>query len=121
MFIIGQMLCKETQHIVNVSHGGNVMLNCTCFDDYNSQWLGPNKISGFNTGSFMPYIQGKTLNKILNQSKYRLLSEHHTHKCSLQITNFLSDDDGVYKCLYMNSSIIYVNVFIVSATREYNK
>ncbi|CAC5383258.1 unnamed protein product [Mytilus coruscus] len=112
------MRCNETQHIVYVNHGDGVMLSCTCFDDYSSQWLGPNKISGPNTGYFMPSILGKKLNQKLNQSKYRLFSEYDTHKCCLQITNFLSDDDGAYKCLYVNSSIIYINVFIVSATRH---
>lgn len=121
MFNIGQMLCKETQNVVYVNHGENMMLICTCFDDRYSQWLVPNKISGPYTGYFMPYILGMTLNKKLKQSKHRLFSEHDNHKCSLQIRNFLSDDAGVYKCIYMNSSILYKHVFIVSATREYNK
>lgn len=63
MFIIDQILCKETQHIVYINKGENVRLNCTCFDNYyDSQWLGPNKISGPNKGYFMPYTQGNTLN-----------------------------------------------------------
>lgn len=116
------MRCNDTQHILYVNHGDCMMLSCTCFDDYNSQLLCPNKISGPNTGHFMPYIHvlGKTLNQKLNQSKYRLFIEHDNHKCGLQIINFLQDDDGVYKCLYMNSSILYIHVFIVRATREYN-
>lgn len=118
--MIDIMPVKETMRSVVVNRGEKMILNCTCFTECNGQWSGPNTIYLPNSGDFIPYTQGMDLNPRLKKSKYRIFGGYDTQTCNLQIINFLSGDDGVYKCEYVNSSTVYIAVYNVSAASEYN-
>ncbi|CAC5383255.1 DCC [Mytilus coruscus] len=108
---------KETIQSVLVNRGENLILNCTCFNECNGQWSGPNTLLVPNAGTFIPYTQGMDLNQRLHKSKYSIFGGYDTHKCNLQVTNFLSDDDGTYTCEYVHSSTVYTDVYNIFATR----
>lgn len=117
---IDNMQSKETRQSVLVNRRENLILNCTCFNECNGQWSGPNTISVPNAGDCIPYTQGMNLNPRLNKSKYRINGGYNIHKCNLLITSFITFDDGVYKCEYVHASTLYIDVYNVSSTSKYN-
>lgn len=116
---LDNMLAKETVQSVVVNRGDNLILNCTCFNECNGQWSGPNTILVPNAGAFIPYTQGLNLNPRLNQSKYRVFGGYDTKKCNLHITKFVSDDDGAYQCQYVQFSTVYTDVYHIFTTSTY--
>lgn len=103
-----------------VKIGENLILNCTCFGKSNGQWIGPNRIFVNTTGDhFMPYSQGKKLNPILNKSKFRVVGDYHNKICNLKILNFLSYDEGTYKCNYIDSGAVYIHTYNVLTARKF--
>lgn len=96
------------------------MLNCTCFSKTNGQWIGPYKKSIHSNDSYVIlYALGMELNSKLNTSKYRVLDGYDQQKCDLQISNFLSDDDGRYGCYYTDSETSVVYVYNIVAASKY--
>ncbi|XP_076089058.1 uncharacterized protein LOC143059445 [Mytilus galloprovincialis] len=117
--VISQMKCETTVQVMNVNHGENLILNCTCFNKTNGQWIGPNKSP--TADKFIPYTQGTELNPNLNKSKYRVDGGYDINECNLQIMNFLSDDEGLYKCHYIDSLTVHVHSYnIVTINLDYH-
>lgn len=71
-FKIDNMPLKETTQSVLINRGENLILNCTCYNECNGQWSGPNTIALLNAGDFIPYTQGLDLNRRLHKSKYSI-------------------------------------------------
>lgn len=111
------MTCNVSVHSVYVNIQQSVILNCSCFNKTNGQWIGPNKKYVDHNDS-IPYTQGLILNAKLDRSKYQVVGGYEITKCNLQITNVLSDDSGIYKCRYIESSTFYVDVYNVVAARK---
>lgn len=113
------MRCEKNLHTLSVQSGDSLILNCTCFNKTNGQWIGPNKLPSTNiTAGFIPYTQGIVLNSKLNQSKYKVCGGYDIKECNLKITHFLSDDDGTYMCQYINSSTVYTHIYNIVATSK---
>lgn len=120
-FYTEQMKCKTTEQFIGINHGENLMLNCTCFNKTNGQWIGPNKSPTLYTTAdkLIPYTQGLELNPDLNRSKFRVLGGYDIKECKLQIMNFVSDDEGIYKCQYTDSSTVYIHRYNVVAISKF--
>lgn len=105
------MPCKMTVRSLYVNIGENLILNCTCASTNNGQWIGPDRSFINTTGDhFMPYTQGREMNPKLDKSKFRVVGNINNTKCNLEILNFLSDDEGTYKCQYVDSDADAVNI-----------
>ncbi|CAG2195696.1 FN1 [Mytilus edulis] len=91
------MKCETTEQFIDVNHGENLILNCTCFNKTNGQWVGPNKSPTLytNADKLIPYTQGTELNPNLNRSKFRVLGGYDINQCQLQIMHFVSDDEDL--------------------------
>ncbi|XP_076088493.1 uncharacterized protein LOC143058903 isoform X2 [Mytilus galloprovincialis] len=108
--------CIKTLHPVIVQSSDSLILNCTCFDKTNSQWIGPNKHLPTFLSPYIPYSHGTELNPRLNKSKYMVLGGYDVHKCNLKITNVLPDDGGSYMCQYIISDTINIDEYNVVVT-----
>ncbi|CAC5393254.1 unnamed protein product [Mytilus coruscus] len=84
-----------------------VVLNCTCTNQTNGLWDGPNKsasrINGLDEEYLMPYAQGTLLNSKLNLSKYYIVGSYKNKTCNLMIKKFSSNDEGKYHCNYVEN------------------
>lgn len=118
------MPCKKIEKSLHVRAGDNITLNCSCFNNKNGQWSGPNKQSLLDptAGGLIPYTLGTELNTKLNKSKYRIYGGYDVKQCNLMITNFLEEDYGKYICQYilnMNPSTIFLHVYFIVAASKY--
>lgn len=114
------MPCKQTLIALHVKAGDNLLLNCSCFNKNNGQWSGPNKTRASAVDHFISYTHGQELNPRLNRSKYVVFGGYEDKICYFMIRNFMSDDDGIYKCRYISSSTIYIYEYKITATSKYN-
>lgn len=115
------MPCKMTVMSLYVKIGENLIMNCTCFGQSNGQWIGPNRTFVNTTGDHsMPYSQGKELNPVLKKSKFRVVGDYHNTICNLKILNFLSDDEGTYKCQYIDSDAVNIHKYNVLTARKFH-
>lgn len=112
------MPCKMTVRSLYVDIGENLILNCTCFSKTNSQWIGPNRSFLNTTGDhFMPYTQGRKMNPKFDKSKFRVVGNINNTKCNLEISKFLSDDEGSYECYYIDSATINIDKYKLKARK----
>lgn len=117
------MKCDNTEQFINVNNGENLILNCTCFNKTNGQWIGPNLSPNLyaTADNFIPYTQGLELSPNLDRSKVRVFGGYNINECNLQIMNFSSDDDGLYKCQYIDALTAHMHAYNVVAISKYNQ
>lgn len=105
-----------------VRSGDTVILNCTCISQTNGNWVGPNKLSSktnkLKEERLIPYTEGFRVNKQLNLSKINVVGSYENRTCNLMIKEFSIDDEGTYKCQYVENHTTNNYVYKVLLTSE---
>lgn len=104
--------------------GDTIVLNCTCTNQTNGLWDGPQKspsrINGWHEDTLMPYAQGTLLNSKLNISKYYILGSYENRTCNLIIKTFSSNDEGKYHCQYVENDTTISRFYRVLVQSKYS-
>lgn len=92
---------------VLVKTGDTVVLNCTCTTQTNGHWNGPNKsapsMKDTEEEQLIPYSQGILLNPKLDLLKHYIVGSYKNRTCNLMIKKFASNDEGKYRCQYVEN------------------
>ncbi|CAC5383226.1 unnamed protein product [Mytilus coruscus] len=121
--VIGNIILDVIGNIqeVLVRTGDTIILNCTCISQINGNWVGPNRSSSktisFNEEKLIPYTEGFRVNKKLNISNINVVGSYENRTCNLVITKFSTDDEGKYKCQYVENNITNSRVYKVLLQR----
>ncbi|CAC5378825.1 NCAM [Mytilus coruscus] len=83
--------------------------------------MGPNRSSSktnrFNGEQLIPYTEGFRVNKKLDISNFNVVGSYENRTCNLVITKFSIDDEGKYKCQYVENHITNSHVYKVLLKR----
>lgn len=99
-----------------------IVLNCTCFQENNGNWKGPNRSSPsfkFNETYLIQYAHGLHLNPKLEKTNVRVVGDYAKKTCNLLIEDFSTDNEGKYKCQYIENDITNIQVYEILLTCKY--
>lgn len=102
---------------LSVDEGSSVILNCSCKSESKITWYGPSKpTTSSDEGEkyLILYTDGCDLDPDFYRTNINFICNNATEECNLEISNFSSIDEGVYKCLTSNFTAHVYNVFVKS-------
>lgn len=90
-------------------------MNCTCLSQTNGNWVGPNRASSktdrLNESKLIPYTEGFRLNTRLNITNINVVGSYENRTCNMKIKRFSFDDEGTYKCQYVDNHKTHNQVY----------
>lgn len=98
-------------------------MNCTCISQINGNWVGPNRSSSetdrLYEENLIPYTEGFKINTKLNITNINVVGSYENKTCNLMIKEFSIDDEGIYKCQYVENYKTNNHVYKVLLKSKY--
>lgn len=104
-----------------VDNGATLVLNCTCFEEKESSWNGPDGSNALLNDTLINFSNGLHISPNMTISNVDIYGNYTIGKCYLKINNFSKTNDGIYQCLYNYNSSLHVLKYNIYSKSKFHE